>query len=185
MRWTWVVVAVAILFVVWLIATYNRLVRRRNRVEDAWAGIDVQLKRRADLVPNLVTTVQGYQVHERETLERVTQARNEVVQAAGRRAAGEADDRLEQALTNLYATAEAYPDLKASRNFLELQRELTQLEEEISFARRYYNALVQELNTSVQTFPTVLIAGLLGFRRAEYFKAEGAERAVPTAAFGT
>ena len=184
MLW-WIVGGVVFLLLLWFVLTYNALVRRRNKVEDAWAGIDVQLQRRADLVPNLVETVQGYQIHEQETLTRITEARAGMVQAPGPRAAGEADNRLEAALNQLFLVVEAYPDLKASENFLSLQRELSTLEEEISFARRYFNALVQAYNTLQETFPTVLIAGILGFRRGEYFKAEDEDRAVPSAAFGT
>lgn len=159
--------------------TYNRLVSGRNKVEEAWSGIDVQLQRRADLVPALVETVQGYQIHEREVLTNVAEARASMVAASGPRDTGRADDALEGALSRLFAVAEDYPDLKASTNFLELQRELTDLEEEISFARRYYNAVVRKLNTAIESFPSLLIARPLGFRLAEYFKAEAEDRAVP------
>lgn len=173
-----------LLLLVWLALTYNRLVRLRNRLQEAWAGIDVQLQRRADLVPTLVDTVEGYRLHEREVLTRVTEARSRLVDAAGPADSGRADDLLEGALRSLFAVAESYPQLEASANFLALQRELAELEEDISFARRYYNALVEDLNTAVQTFPTLLVARLLGFGPAEYFKASGEDRAVPTAAFG-
>jgi len=181
----WIAVGVVVLLLLWFIVTYNRLVSQRNLVQEAWSGIDVQLKRRADLVPNLVETVKGYAGHERETLDRVISARAGLVAAAGARAAGEADDQLERALGSLFAVAEAYPDLKASTNFLELQRELSTLEEDISFARRYYNATVRKFNDMQQQFPTVLIAGLLGFRRGEFFKAEEDEREAPGASFAT
>ncbi|HUH07969.1 MAG TPA: LemA family protein [Egibacteraceae bacterium] len=179
-----VLAAAAAAAAAWVIATYNRLVLARNKVGEAWAGIDVQLQRRADLVPALVDTVKGYKIHEQSLLESVTQARAGIARARGPQEAGQADDQLEAALGGLFAVAEAYPDLKASANFLELQRQLTELEEEISFARRYYNALVQQLNTRLQSFPTLLVAGLLGFRPAEYFKADEADRAVPAAEFG-
>ncbi|HEX9767018.1 MAG TPA: LemA family protein [Nitriliruptorales bacterium] len=168
-----------------LIATYNRLVGRRNKVQEAWSGIDVQLQRRADLVPMLVDTVRGYQVHERDLLLEVTEARAAVVAAQGPRASGQADDALEASLGRLFAVAESYPDLKASENFLALQRELSELEEQISFARRYFNALVQELNTDIQRFPTVLVAGPLGFRPAEYFKAGPDAADAPTLGLGS
>jgi len=177
--WLVGIVAVVVVVLIWVVLTYNRLVRVRNKSEEAWSGIDVQLQRRADLVPNLVETVKGYAGHEREALEAVTEARNAITRAAGPRAAGEADEQLEGALRQLFAVAEAYPDLKASTNFLQLQRDLAMLEEEISFSRRYYNAVVEDLNTSIQTFPSVLVARPLGFSEREYFKAGADDRAVP------
>ena len=173
------IVFVAVVAAIWAIVTYNRLVANRNRVEEAWSGIDVQLQRRADLVPNLVETVQAYRIHEQDVLTEVAEARSRVVAAAGPRESGRADDQLEGALRSLFAVAEAYPDLKASTNFLQLQRDLATLEEEISFARRYFNAVVQRLNTMIESFPALLIARPLGFREAEYFKAEAEDRAVP------
>lgn len=167
--------------VVWAALTYNRLVGDRNRIREAWAGIDVQLQRRADLVPNLVETVEGFRMHERDVVVGVTRARADVVDARGPAASGLADDRLEGQLQRLFAVAEAYPDLKTSEQFLSLQRQLVALEEEISFARRYYNALVQRANTRMQRVPAVAIAGALGFEQQEYFKAGPAERAVPSA----
>ena len=178
-----VVAVVVVVIVVWAIATYNRLVRRRYEVQEAWAGIDVQLQRRADLVPNLVETVKGYASHEAGVFEEVTRARAGLMNASGPAEAGEADNMLQQALGKLFAVAEAYPDLKASDNFQSLQGELSGLEEEISFARRYYNALVEKLNTSIQTFPTLLLAGPFGFKPAEFFKAGDAARTVPNVEF--
>ena len=174
-----VAVVLVVALAVWVAVTYNRLVRLRNRTEEAWSGIDVQLQRRADLVPNLVETVQGYAGHERETLEQVVQARNAVAAAAGPREAGQADEALERALRQLFAVAEAYPDLQASTNFLQLQQELVRLEEDISFARRYHNAVVEDLNTGIQTVPSVLVARPFGFTEREYFKAAPGDRAVP------
>ena len=174
-----VVVVVVVVLGLYAVLTYNRLVRRRNEVQEGWAGIDVQLQRRADLVPNLVETVKGYAAHESGVLTEVTQARAGLMQAQGPAEAGAADNMLEQALGKLFAVAEAYPDLKASDNFRSLQAELSGLEEEISFARRYYNALVEKLNTSIQTFPNVLLAGPMGFKPAEFFKAGEAARTVP------
>lgn len=176
-----VAVGLAIVVLVWVVVTYNRLVGLRNRLREAWSGIDVQLQRRADLVPNLVETVRGYQVHEASTLQEVTEARAAIVAAEGPRESGRADDRLEGALRSLFAVAEGYPELRASDNFLALQRELTALEEEIAFARRYHNALVEDLNTAIQRFPALLIAGPLGFEAAEFFKADAEDRAVPDA----
>lgn len=184
MIWMLVGTAVLVAVVVWVVVTYNRLVRVRNKCEEAWSGIDVQLQRRADLVPNLVETVKGYAGHEREALEAVVEARNAMAAASGPRAAGQADEALEGALRQLFAVAEAYPDLKASDNFLALQRELAALEEEISFSRRYYNAVVEDLNTAIQTFPSVLIARPMGFAEREYFKADEGARAVPDVEMG-
>lgn len=184
MVWALAAAGVVAVFGLWLVVTYNRLVRARNRAEEAWSGIDVQLQRRADLVPNLVRTVEGYRFHEREVLTEVTEARARMAEAGGPREAGQADDQLERALASLYAVAEGYPELRASRNFLDLQRELATLEEEISFARRYYNALAERLNTAVQSFPTVLVAAPLGFSSTEYFKAEAEARDSPSASFG-
>lgn len=180
----WIAALLAVVLAGWVVVTYNRLVGRRNKVEEAWSGIDVQLQRRADLVPALVDTVQGYQVHERELLREVTDARASVVAARGPRAAGQADELLEAALGRLFAVVEGYPDLKASESFLGLQRELVELEEDISFARRYHNALVQELNTDIQRLPTALIAGPLGFEPAEYFKAGPEARTAPQLELG-
>ena len=179
MIWSLVGVALVLAVAVWVVVAYNRLVRVRNKCEEAWSGIDVQLQRRADLVPNLVETVKGYAGHEREALEAVVQARNAVASASGPQAAGQADEALEGALRQLFAVAEAYPDLKASTNFLALQRELAALEEEISFSRRYYNAVVEDLNTAIQTVPTMFVARPFGFSEREYFKAQEAARAVP------
>lgn len=179
-----IVVAVVVVLGLFLAATYNKLVRNRNEVQEGWAGIDVQLQRRADLVPNLVQTVKGYAAHEEGVFTQVTQARAGLMQAKGPAEAGAADNMLSEALGRLFAVAEAYPDLEASENFRSLQKELSGLEEEISFARRYYNALVEKLNTSIQTFPNVLIAGPMGFKPAEYFKAGEGARTVPDVNFG-
>lgn len=144
----------------------------------------MQLAQRSDLVPQLVAAVEGYREHEREALEAVTTARSRVLNAPGPRAAGEADNQLEGALGKLYALAEAYPDLKANTNFLDLQARLTALEEDIASARRYYNALVERYATLRQTFPTVMVATPLGFKAAEYFKAEGEDRSTPAVEVG-
>lgn len=177
------IVLVVVLVVVALLAIvlYNRLVRLRNKVADSWAGIDVQLVRRADLVPNLVNVVRGYKVHERETLEAVTAARSAARAASGPAEAGVAEERLGQSLMSLFAVAEAYPELKADGAFRDLQSELSTLEEEIAFARRYYNSVVRDYNTSQQTFPSSLLAGPFGFREAEYFRAQAGDTKVPDA----
>lgn len=176
---TWIVLGLVLAVVGWVVITYNRLVARRNRVEEAWSGIDVQLQRRADLVPNLVATVEGYAGHEKEVLREVTEARSRLVAASGPAEAGRADQQLEGALRHLFAVAEGYPDLKASSNFLRLQRDLSTLEEDIAFARRYYNAVVEDHNTGIQRVPNVLIARPLGFAEREYFQAAAADRELP------
>jgi LemA protein len=162
----------------WFIATYNRLVQQRNQVQAAGAQIDVQLKRRHDLIPNLVETVRGYATHERGTLEQVIAARQGAQSSVGapRAQQAAAEGELTQALGRLFAVAEAYPDLKANSNFLALQGELASTEDKIAYARQFFNSAVQTLNTSVQTLPTNLVAGIGGFREAEYFEAAGDER---------
>jgi LemA protein len=170
----WLIVVVALLAACLLAAglLYNRLVRLRNEVETGWANIDVQLKRRADLIPNLVETVKGYAAHERGVFEEVTEARTAVQRAATPGAAAAARGVLDAALGRLLAVAEAYPELRASENFLELQDELTDTEDKIAAARRYYNATVLAYNTQIQTFPTVLLSRPFGFREREFFEAE-------------
>jgi LemA protein len=167
---------------VFLVLGYNRLVRLRQEVNTGWANIDVQLQRRADLIPNLVETVRGYASHERETFEEVTKARSALRQAGTPAAAAVADAGLTAALGKLFAVAEAYPELKASKNFLELQEELTDTEDKISAARRYYNATVMHFNTAIQSFPWLLLAGPFGFTTREFFSAEG-DTAPPEVSF--
>lgn len=177
------VVGVLMVVVVWAVMTYNRLVGLRNRAEEAWSGIDIQLTRRFDLIPNLVEVVKQYAAHEAATLENVTLARAAMQSADGPRAKGQADEQLNGALRQLFAVSEAYPDLKAAAGFLQLQRDLTRIEEDISFSRRYYNAVVEDLNTMIQSFPSLLIAGPFGFRPAEFFKAEAEAAVVPAVEF--
>jgi len=172
-----VVVAVAVIGVLILIAMYNGLIRSRNRVKEAWSGIDVQLRRRASLVPNLVETVKGYASHERETFEEVTRARSAVEQAGSVPDAAAATNMLTGALRHLFAVAENYPQLQAAPNFLELQRELSDIEEKIAFARQFYNTNVLDYNNRLQTVPTVFIAGMFGFTREEFFEADEEGRA--------
>ena len=161
---------VILIFVV--VGIYNRLVTLRNRVDNAWSQIDVQLKRRYDLIPNLVETVKGYAAHERETFEAVIQARSAAMSAQGVAAQGEAENVLTGALKSLFALAEAYPDLKANQNFMMLQEELSGTESKIAYARQFYNDSVMTFNTSQQTFPSNLIAGVFGFKPREYFEIE-------------
>ena len=167
---------VVVLLVLFLVVMYNRLVGLRNKVENAWAQIDVQLKRRYDLIPNLVETVRGYAAHERQTLESVTQARANALNAQGAVAQAEAENVLTAALRSLFAVAEAYPDLKANQNFLSLQDELATTENRIAYSRQYYNDSVQSYNTAIQSVPANFIAGMFGFRVREYFTAPEDER---------
>jgi LemA protein len=175
----WIVIAVVAVLIVAFVFGYNRLVRLRNEVDTGWANIDVQLKRRADLIPNLVETVKGYAAHERGVFESVTQARTSLLQAGTPVAAAAANEALTSALGRLFAVAEAYPDLKASENFLRLQDELTDTEDKIAAARRYYNATVMRYNTRLQSLPAALYAGALGFTAREFFSADEADHAVP------
>jgi len=156
----------------YIIALFNKLVRLRNRKDNAWAQIDVQLTRRHDLIPNLVETVKGYAQHERETLERVTAARSQAVAASGVRNQAEAETTLNRALGQFFAVLENYPDLKASANFLALQEELVSTENKIGFARQHYNDTVMRLNTAIQSFPSNVIAGVFGFAPAEFFEVD-------------
>jgi LemA protein len=187
MLWVVIVILVIVLLLVfWVIALYNRLVRSRNRVDNSWAQIEVQLKRRHDLIPNLIETVKGYAAHERGTFEAVTQARTAAQQAQGPAAAAQAEGILSQALGRLFAVAEAYPDLKASQNFLELQGQLSDTEDKIAVSRQVYNDTVLTFNNAIQTFPSVVIANSFGFSKREFFEVEDAgDRAVPQVSFTT
>ncbi|MBM3676657.1 MAG: LemA family protein [Actinobacteria bacterium] len=171
-----VLAAVGAVLVAYLLYLYNRLVRLRNEVDTGWSNIDVTLKRRTDLIPNLVEAVKGYAAHEREVLQNVTEARAALQAAQTPIAAAAADDLLGLALDRLFAVAEAYPDLKASENFLHLQEELVDTENKIAAARRYYNQTVMVSNNAVQTFPALLFAGALGFRAREFFEASEEDR---------
>ena len=183
----WIIVgAVVVLVVLWFVFTYNGLVSARNRTQEAWSEIDVELKRRHDLIPNLVNTVQGYMGHERGTLEAVTQARANAV-AAG--ATGDptkiaqAENMLSQSLRSLFAVSENYPDLKAISAFTNLQETLTATEDKIEFSRRFYNGNVRDYNISLQRFPTVLVAGMLGFKQFAFFSADEGDREAPVVGF--
>lgn len=182
--WMGWLLAVVVALVVGVVLLYNRLVGARNRVEEAWAQVDVQLRRRHDLIPNLVETVRAYATHEREVFEAVTRARAEAIgpHSPGEQAAVE--EQLTGAVRSLFAVAEGYPELQASANFLELQRELASTEDRIAYSRQYYNAAVQRYDTMRETFPANLLAGPLGFTGREYYEAEPAARAVPPASFG-
>jgi LemA protein len=178
-----VIVAIVALIGVALVGMYNGLVKARVRTREAWSGIDVQLKRRANLVPNLVETVKGYAGHERETLENVTRARAMLQQAGTAPEAAQANNFLTQTLRSLFAVSERYPDLKANQNFMELQRELSDIEEKIAYARQFYNRNVTSYNTRIQTFPNVMMANMFGFQRFEFFEAEEGAREVPEVSF--
>jgi len=167
---------IPIVAVLWIIVMYNGLIKLKNRVDEAESDIDVQLKRRHDLIPNLVSTVKGYAAHEKELFEKVTEARAKAISAGSMHDKSEAENMLSGALKSLFAVAEAYPDLKANQNFLELQRELTDTEDKIMAARRFYNANVRDFNTKIQVFPTNLMAGMLGFAKREFFQAEEGEK---------
>ncbi len=179
-----IVVAVVIgLIALVLVGMYNGLIRARVRTREAWSGIDVQLKRRANLIPNLVETVRGYASHERETFENVTRARAMLQQAGTAADAAQANNFLTQTLRSLFAVSERYPDLKANQNFIELQRELSDIEEKIAFARQFYNRNVTSYNTRIQTFPSVVMANMFGFLRFEFFEAPEEAREVPEVSF--
>jgi len=171
-----VVGVIVVLLLLYVIVTYNGLVKLRNRIENAWAQIDVQLKRRYDLIPNLVNTVKGYATHEKGTFEAVTQARANAISANGVAGQAQAENMITDALKSLFAVAEAYPDLKANQNFLSLQEELSGTEGRISYARQYYNDAVLRLNTKIQSFPSNLLANAFGFKPREYFEADDASR---------
>lgn len=171
-----IVVAVLVLVLLYVIAQYNGFIKLRNRIENAWSQIDVQLQRRYDLIPNLVETVKGYAQHEAGTLQAVTDARANAINAQGPAQQAQAENALTGALKSLFAVAEAYPDLKANSNFLGLQEELSGTEGKIAYARQFYNDVVQRYNTKVQTFPSNLIAGPFGFREREYFEADDTSR---------
>ncbi|MEP3074110.1 LemA family protein [Maricaulis sp.] len=168
---------------IFLVMVYNRLVALRQTCNQAWGDIDVQLKQRHDLVPNIVETVKGYAAHEKDTLENVTKARQQAIDASSLKGLAEAENMLSGALRQLFALSEAYPDLKANQNFLSLQNELADLENKIAAARRFFNNAVNEYNTATEQFPAVVIAGSMGFKQREYFEVGEAERAAPKVQF--
>jgi LemA protein len=178
-----IIVVIIVLVILIFVVQYNGLVRLRNRIDNAWSQIDVQLQRRHDLIPNLVETVKGYASHERETLEKVVQARNQAVSAQGPAAQGQAENVLTGALRQLFAVAEAYPDLKANQNFLNLQEELTSSEDRVAYARQFYNDTVLKYNNKIQSIPSNVIAGMFSFQEREYFEGEEEARTVPRVQF--
>lgn len=180
----WIILIVIAAIVSWLISVYNGLIRSKNRTEEAWSDIDVQLKRRYDLIPNLIEAVKGYATHERELFEKVTKARTAAMGAQTAAEKGKAENMLSDTLKSLFAVAENYPDLKASTNFAKLQDELSDTENKIQAARRFYNGNVRDFNIKLQVFPTNMIAKKLGFTKKEFFEIEEAgEREVPKVSF--
>ena len=176
LRFLVILIVLVVLVGLALVLLYNNLVRLRNRIEGAWAQIDVQLKRRYDLIPNLVETVKGYASHEKETLDAVVRARNAAGSASGPADQAQAENMVTSALRQVFALSEAYPDLKANQGFLQLQEELAGTEGRISYARQYYNDTVLRYNTKIQTFPAVVIANAMQFKEREYFEADDASR---------
>ena len=179
----WIVLGLLVLGVLYLVFLYNGLVRLRNRIEAAWAQIDVQLRRRYDLIPNLVETVKGYAAHERETLDSVTKARAAAESATGPADQAAKENVLTQTLRSLIAVSESYPDLKANQNFLSLQEELSATEGRIAYARQYYNDSVLSYNTQIQKFPTVILAGMFNFEKREFFDAAPEDTETPQVQF--
>jgi len=183
-RWEINIFAIVALVAFWLVALYNDLIKLRNRAREAFSDIDVQLKRRHDLIPNLVETVKGYAAHERELFEKVAEARSRAMGAKTIGEKAEAENALSSTLKTLFAVSERYPELKASTNFLELQRELRDTEDKIQAARRFYNSNVRDLNTKIETFPTNILASIFGFKKMEFFEIEAPEeREVPKVNF--
>ena len=172
----YIILALAAIIVFWLMAVYNGLIRLKNRTDEAWSDIDVQLKRRYDLIPNLVETVKGYGKHERELFENVTKARTTAMTAKNMEEKGKAENMLSQTLKSLFAVAENYPQLKASENFAKLQDELSDTENKIQAARRFYNGQARDFNTKIQIFPNNLVAGMLKFTKYEFFEADEDEK---------
>jgi LemA protein len=180
----WIFLGITLVVALWAVAVYNRLVKNRNLVLEGWSGIDVQLKRRYDLIPNLVETVKGYAGHEKDVLEKVVELRNAAARAETAGEKAPIENMLTQTLRQLFALAEAYPDLKANQNFLDLQGKLSEIEEQIQLARRYYNGTARDMNILVQSFPSNIIARSFGFAEAEYFEIELAtEREAPRVQF--
>jgi LemA protein len=180
----WVLLAIPVIVILWLVGTFNGLIRLRNRVSEAWSDIDVQLKRRHDLIPNLIETVKGYAKHEEGVFSRVTEARARAMQATSPQDLGKAENMLTGALKSLFAVAENYPELKASENFAKLQDELSDTENKIQAARRFYNGQVRDFNTRLQVFPTNMIGNTMGFKPTEFFEIDQeAERKTPEVKF--
>lgn len=185
MPYLWIAIGVGAVLLIWIVAIFNSLVGKRNRVKNAWSDIDVQLKRRYDLVPNLVETVKGYKGYEASVLENITKARTSAMNTQGGSVAGraQAENMLSGALKSLFAVAENYPQLRASENFQKLQDQLSSLENDIQSARRYYNAAVRELNNAVQVFPASIVAGIFSFKQSEFFGVDEGERGAAKVSF--
>ena len=171
-----IIIVIIVIAILWAIAVYNGLIKMKNRVDEAWSDIDVQLKRRYDLIPNLVSTVKGYAAHEKEVFEKVTEARSKAMGAGTTEDKAKAENALSGTLKSLFAVAEAYPELKANQNFLELQQELTDTEDKIQASRRFYNGNVRDYNTKIEVFPNSLFAGMLNLTKREFFQAEEGEK---------
>jgi len=179
-----IILAILVIVAVWAISIYNRLIKGKNLVDEGWSNIDVQLKQRANLIPNLISTVKGYVTHEKNLLTQVTQLRNQSLNASTVAEQGQAENALTQTLGRLFAVAEAYPDLKANQQFLDVQQQLSQLEEKIQMARRYYNGTVRSLNTLIESFPSNIVAGRFNFTKRDFFELEDTnDRKVPKVEF--
>jgi len=174
-----IIIIVAAVIILWVVLVYNRLIVLRNRLQEAWSDIEVQLKRRYDLIPNLVETVKGYAAHERQLFEKVTEARTRAIGAQGMQNKAQAENALSGTLKTLFAVAENYPDLKANQNFLELQRELTDTEDKIQASRRFYNTNARDINIKIESFPPSIVASIFGFKKAEFFELEEAAAKEP------
>jgi LemA protein len=178
MELTWIILIIVVVAVLFLWMSYNALVQLKIRVDEAWSDITVQLKRRLDLIPNLIETVKGYAKHERSVFDEVTKARSNALNAQGVKATAETENIFEGALKSMFAVAEAYPDLKANQNFIELQQELVDTEDKIQASRRFYNGGVRDLNTKIQMFPSNLVASMFGFKNREFFELDAAEQKI-------
>jgi len=179
-----IILAILVIVAVWAISIYNRLIKGKNLVDEGWSNIDVQLKQRVNLIPNLINTVKGYVTHEKNLLTQVTQLRNQSLNASTVAEQGQAENALTQTLGRLFAVAEAYPDLKANQQFLDVQQQLSQLEEKIQMARRYYNGTVRSLNTLIESFPSNIVAGRFNFTKRDFFELEDTnDRKVPKVEF--
>jgi LemA protein len=178
-----IIIGIVVITVIFVVSVYNTLIGLKNRMEEAWSGIDVFLKKRHDLIPNLLETVKGYVAHERQTLEEVTRARSQAMNAQGMDAQMESEAGLSRALGRLMAAAESYPDLKASANFIQMQQELTRLEDDLALSRRYFNGTVRENNIYIERFPSNIIAGMFNFRKGKFFEIDKTEKEVPQVKF--
>lgn len=183
---TWIIIGIIVVVAGYILMAYNSLVRQRNQVKEAWSDIDVQLKRRHNLIPNLVQTVKGYATHERDTLDSVTKARTQAIQATSPEEHAKAENMLSSTLKTLFAVSESYPDLKANTNFLELQRELSDTENKIQASRRFYNSTVRDYNTAIESVPTNIVASAFSFKKEAFFELDDqAERSVPEVDFSS